>query len=132
MGPRIFTRLILVVQAAAALCLCKTNSYLLIAIATVVAGSFATGAVPLFLARTHDLVSHDAGWQNVVWARVTIVTAASMAIAAYVCSGILTASGGNHRLLFLMAAISLLTALFANTMVIFLIGNAAKGKSVKW
>ncbi len=111
MGIRLFTRLVLLLQGLAAGSLYQTGSYGVIAFSTLAIGSFATGVVPVFLARTHDLIPHDTGLQNVVWARVTIVTAASMAAAGYACSAILSISGGNHRLLFLSAAIMLLLAL---------------------
>ncbi len=78
----------------------------MIAFSTLIIGSFATGMVPVFLVRTHALIPHDTGLQNVVWSKVAIATASSMAVAGYACSGILKISGGNHRLLFLSAAIA--------------------------
>jgi predicted MFS family arabinose efflux permease len=111
LGPRSSLRLVLLVQAVAVAWLFTSTSHVFIGILTIVIGTFPPGMVPLFLARLHEAIPHDAHRQNVAWSRATIVFAACQATAAYSYSALFNASGGNHRILFLIAGIALGTAL---------------------
>jgi predicted MFS family arabinose efflux permease len=111
MGPRPTVRFIVLVQAVVLAAVYVTKSHLMLGLLTVVIGTFAPGIVPLVLARVHEAVAHDAHKQNIVWSRATIFSAGAMAIAGYGYSVLLNASGGNHRLLFLTAALLLVLAL---------------------
>jgi len=86
-------------------------------ILTVIIGTFAPGIVPLVLARVHELVAHNAPRQNIAWARASIISAAGMAVAAYAYSALFNATGGNHRILFLIAAGLLIVALLVGFLV---------------
>jgi predicted MFS family arabinose efflux permease len=110
-GPRPTLRAVVLLQAAVLAGVYATDSYLLLGALTVIIGSFAPGIVPLALARVHESVRNNAHWQNLVWSRNTIFSAGAMAIAAYAFSALLNASGGDHRLLFLIASGVLIVAL---------------------
>jgi predicted MFS family arabinose efflux permease len=112
MGPRPTVRFLVLVQAVVLAGVYLTQSHLLLGLFTVVIGTFAPGIVPLALARVHESVGHDTHKQNIVWSRATIFSAGAMAITGYAYSALFNASGGNHRLLFLTAAILLVVALF--------------------
>ncbi|HEY4072218.1 MAG TPA: YbfB/YjiJ family MFS transporter [Herbaspirillum sp.] len=107
MGGRDALRLILLVEAIAGAFLCASNNQAFIAFLTIVIGTFPPGIPPLFLARVRELIPHSVHQQNVVWSRATIVFALFQALCGYGYSAIFNASGGDHRLLFLIAAISL-------------------------
>ena len=111
LGPRPTVRFVSLVQAVALASVYFTESHLLLGFLTVVIGTFAAGIVPLALARVHESVALDAHRQNVIWSRATIFTAAAMAITGYAFSALFNATGGNHRLLFLTAALLLVVAL---------------------
>jgi predicted MFS family arabinose efflux permease len=111
LGPRPTVRFVVLVQAVALAGVYVAESRLLLGVLTVLIGTFAPGIVPLALARVHESVAHDAHRQNVIWSRATIFSAAAMAITGYAYSALFNASGGNHRLLFLAAALLLVVAL---------------------
>ncbi|MFK0378116.1 YbfB/YjiJ family MFS transporter [Pandoraea sp. NPDC090278] len=88
-----------------------TSNLLVLGVLTVVLGTFAPGMVPLILARLHEVITHNASRQNAAWTRASIISAAALAIAAYAFSALFNATGGNHRLLFLVAAVMLVVVL---------------------
>jgi predicted MFS family arabinose efflux permease len=106
-GPHPTLRIVFLIQTFAVGCLYVSANHLFIALLTVIIGTFPPGIVPLTLARIRELVPHDTHGQNVVWSRATMVFAALQATAGYGYSAIFNASGGNHRLLFLIAAFAL-------------------------
>ena len=114
MGPRPAVRLALAVQALALAATYVTGNLALLALLTLLIGSFPAGIVPLVLARVHESVPHDAARQNQTWSRATTVFAAFQAMAGYAYSALLNATGGNHRLLFITAAVALVLALLAD------------------
>jgi predicted MFS family arabinose efflux permease len=114
MGPRPAVRLALVVQAAALAGTYATGNLAMLAVLTLVIGSFPPGIVPLVLARVHESVPHDAARQNRIWSRATTVFAAFQAVAGYAYSALLNTTHGNHRLLFITAAGALVLALLAD------------------
>jgi hypothetical protein len=77
----------------------------------------------LTLARVHESIPSNVREQNVAWGRATTVAAASMALAGYAYSAIFNASGGNHRLLFLIAAVALGIALIVDVGMPFVFGR---------
>lgn len=111
MGPRPAVRMVTLVQAVALAGVYMAQAHWMLGLFTVVIGSFAPGIVPLALARIHESIPHSAHKQNVTWSRATIFSAAAMAITGYAFSALFNASGGNHRLLFLTAALLLVAAL---------------------
>lgn len=113
-SPRPALRLVLLVQLMALACLCVIRNHVLLALLTIVLGTFPPGMVPLILARVRESTPHDVHRQNVVWSRATMVFAAFQALAGYGYSAVFNASGGKHPLLFLIAAIALLFALLAD------------------
>ncbi|QHJ00376.1 YbfB/YjiJ family MFS transporter [Xylophilus rhododendri] len=113
LGPRPTVRLALAVQVLVLAGAWGTGSLALLALLTLVIGSFPSGIVPLVLAHVHESVPHDAARQNQVWSRATTVFAAAQAAAGYGFSALFNASGGNYRLLFICAAAALLVALLA-------------------
>lgn len=56
------------------------------------------------------LIPHNLPKRNIAWSRATILSAGAMAIAGYAYSALFNATGGNHRLLFLTAAMLLAIA----------------------
>ncbi|HEY4072405.1 MAG TPA: YbfB/YjiJ family MFS transporter [Herbaspirillum sp.] len=111
LGPRPTVRLVVLVQAIALAAVYFVGDYLLLGLLTIVIGTFAPGIVPLALARVHESIPHNASRQNIAWSRATILSAAAMAITGYAYSALFNASGGNHRLLFLIAALVAIVAL---------------------
>jgi predicted MFS family arabinose efflux permease len=114
MGPAPAIRLVLLVQAVAIASLYVATNHTIIGVLTIIIGSLPPGIVPLVLARVHQVVPHDVARQNIVWSRATTIYAAFQAMAGYSYSAIFNASGGNHRLLFLIAGVALGIALFAD------------------
>jgi predicted MFS family arabinose efflux permease len=114
MGPRPAVRAALLLQAVVLACAHSTHNLTVLAVLTVVIGSFPPGIVPLVLARVHESIPHDAARQNLAWSRATTVFAAFQAGAGYAFSALFNWSGGNHRLLFLIAAAALGVALLAD------------------
>lgn len=114
MGARPAVRLALVVQALVLAGAYGTSNLVVLAVLTVVIGTFPPGIVPLVLARVHESMPHSAARQNLVWSRATTVFAAFQAAAGYAFSALFNASGGNHRLLFILASAALVVALLAD------------------
>jgi hypothetical protein len=94
-----------------------TGNIVMLGVLTAIIGTFAPGMVPLALARVHELNVHHSSRQNIAWARASIIAAAAMAGAAYGYSALFNATGGNHRLLFLTAAATLIVAILAGLIV---------------
>jgi predicted MFS family arabinose efflux permease len=110
-GAKKSTRLVTVAMGAAFIGLYAVEDLLALGVLTIVVGTFAPGMVPLALARVHELVPHNATRQNVAWTRASVISAAGLAIAAYAFSGLFNATGGNHRVLFLISAAMLAVVL---------------------
>jgi len=103
LGARAGIRLVLVVQAVALGLLAVSDSFLALALLAVILGSFPPGIVPLALARVHELVpSHHR--QQIAWSRATVSFATFQALAGFAYSALFNASGGQHTLLFMIAA----------------------------
>lgn len=113
-GPRPTVRAVVLIQSLVLAGVYVANSQPILAVLTVVIGTFAPGIVPLMLARVRESIPHDVHKQNIAWSRATILSAAAMAIAGYAFSALFNASGGNHRLQFLAAALLLLVALLGD------------------
>jgi predicted MFS family arabinose efflux permease len=123
LGGRAALRSVLLVQVLAVACLYVANNHVFIALLTIVIGTFPPGIVPLALARVHELIQHDVRQQNIAWGRATIVGAAFIALAGFGYSAIFNATGGNHRLLFLVAAVALGIALIIDATMPVLFGR---------
>jgi predicted MFS family arabinose efflux permease len=115
LGGRTTVRLMLLIQAVAMGCMYVSNSQVAIGFLTLIIGTFPPGIPPMVLSRMRELVPGNVLKQNVVWSRATVVFALFQALAGYSCSAIFNASGGNHRLLFMIAAIALGTAWIIDT-----------------
>ncbi|WP_415763094.1 YbfB/YjiJ family MFS transporter [Pseudomonas sp. CP4] len=110
LGARAGIRLVLVVQAVALGLLTVSDSFLALALLAVILGSFPPGIVPLALARVHELVpSHH--HQQIAWSRATVSFATFQALAGFAYSALFNASGGQHTLLFVIAAGAIVIAL---------------------
>ncbi|HWH88516.1 MAG TPA: YbfB/YjiJ family MFS transporter [Pseudomonas sp.] len=110
LGARTGIRLVLVVQAVALGLLAVSHGFLPLALLAVILGSFPPGIVPLALARVHELVpSHHR--QQIAWSRATVSFATFQALAGFACSALFNASGGQHTLLFVIAAGAIVVAL---------------------
>ena len=110
LGARLSMRLVLVVQAIAMGLLAVSSSFTLLAVLAVILGSFPPGIVPLALARVHELIPRH-HLQQIAWSRATVSFATFQAIAGFAYSSLFNASGGQHALLFLIAAGALVIAL---------------------
>jgi predicted MFS family arabinose efflux permease len=111
LGARRALRGVLGIQALAMAALAFTEGNGLLAVATLVVGTFPPGIVPLALARVHDLLPHDAAAQNRAWSRATVSFATFQALAGYGYSAAFAATGGQHRVLFGIGAAALAVAL---------------------
>ncbi|MFK3794980.1 MULTISPECIES: YbfB/YjiJ family MFS transporter [unclassified Pseudomonas] len=111
LGPTRGIRWVLVVQALVVGALYTSHNSLLIAALTLIIGTFPPGIVPLVLARVHELLPHDASAQGAAWSRATTAFALLQAVSGYGYSLLFNASGGNHRLLFLIGTGALILAL---------------------
>lgn len=123
LGPRLAIMAVSLVTAVALAGFSATDNLVALAVLTVVIGTFAPGMVPLALARVHEL-AHGAARQNAAWTHASIVSAGSMAAAAYGFSALLNRAGGNHHVLFLIAA-----ALLALAMAAGLVPERAAGET---
>jgi predicted MFS family arabinose efflux permease len=110
LGARRSIRLVLMVQAIAVAALPMSGTFAALALLAVIIGSFPPGIVPLALARVHELVpGHHA--QQIAWSRATVSFATFQAISGFAYSVLFNASGGNHRLMFVVAAGAMVGAL---------------------
>lgn len=115
LGPRQALRVALAVQSVAMGALSFGHDHAWLGAAALVAGTFPPGIVPLALARIHDLIPHDAFAQNLAWSRATVSFATFQALAGYGYSAVFTASGGQHRTMFVIGTAALIAALLAET-----------------
>jgi predicted MFS family arabinose efflux permease len=113
-GSRPALRLWLAVQALVVAGLALSSNLLVVGALTIVIGSFPPGIVPLWLARFRETIPGNTGLQNVVWSRATSVFAAAQALAGYAYSAVFNGSGGNHRLLFAIAATAIVLGIVAD------------------
>ncbi len=118
LGARAAVRVVLAVQAVAVAGLHALHTPAVLGVVAVVVGTFPPGIVPIVLARVHELEPHSVARQNKVWSRATTVFAAAQAIAGYGYSALFSASHGDHRLLFLIAAIGIVMSLAIDFVVI--------------
>jgi len=111
LGAGSAVRMLSLVMAVILAGFCATDNLATLAILTAAIGTFAPGIVPLVLARVHEVIPHNGTRQNIAWSRTSIISAAALAVAAYGCSALFNATGGDYRLLFLAAAAMLVVAL---------------------
>lgn len=104
-------RLALALQVFAAGLLIASNSAPSVTFAAFLLGTFPPGAVPVVLGRVNELTKGSPGGQQAAWSRATIAFALVQAVAGYVDSFLLTASGGNFGLVFAIACAAFLAAL---------------------
>ncbi|VVO17245.1 YbfB/YjiJ family MFS transporter [Pseudomonas fluorescens] len=110
LGARLSIRLVLVVQAMAVGALSVSSSFTALALLAVILGSFPPGIVPLALARVHELIPNP-HQQQIAWSRATVSFATFQAIAGFAYSALFNASGGQHAVLFVIAAGAIVVAL---------------------
>ncbi len=104
-------RLAFVIQAVAVLIPALGSSTAGLIVSSVVVGAFTPGIVPLVLGRIHELMPHDMAGQKTAWSRATTAFALLQAAAAYGLTWVLTAAGGDYRLLFVIGTAALAVAL---------------------
>lgn len=113
LGARTSIRVVLAVQAVTVALLCTTSNFALLALFAIIIGSFPPGIVPLALGRIHELTPrHD--MQQVAWSRATVSFATFQALGGYGYSVIFNANGGQHVMLFVIAAAAIAVALLAD------------------
>lgn len=110
LGARMSIRVVLVVQAIAVGLLPFASSFTALAVLAVILGSFPPGIVPLALARVHELLPNH-HQQQVAWSRATVSFASFQALSGFAYSALFNSSGGQHGLLFMIAAGAILAAL---------------------
>lgn len=125
LGARATLRMVLGVQLVSVLSLITVGNPTLMAVLTVLIGTFPPGIVPLVLARVHETLPHQVQQQNTSWGHATIVFAAAQALAAYAYSAVFNISGGNHRLLFVIGAGAIAIALLIDAVAPRLPGRQA-------
>lgn len=92
------------VQVGAIALLCAAHSHAALLAATFVIGTFPPGIVPVYLGAIRQALPGNVPAQNAVWSRATTVFALTQAMAGYGSSWLLNASGGQHRILFVLSA----------------------------
>ncbi|VVO41930.1 YbfB/YjiJ family MFS transporter [Pseudomonas fluorescens] len=110
LGARLSIRVVLVVQAIAVGLLPFAGSFSALAVLAVILGSFPPGIVPLALARVHELLPNH-HQQQVAWSRATVSFATFQALSGFAYSALFNSSGGQHALLFMIAAGAIVVAL---------------------
>ena len=110
LGARVSIRAVLVVQAIAVGALPFAGSFTALAMLAVILGSFPPGIVPLALARVHELLP-EPHRQHVAWSRATVSFASFQALSGFAYSALFNSSGGQHALLFMLAAGAIVVAL---------------------
>jgi len=110
LGGRLSIRVVLVVQAIAVGLLSVSSAFAVLALLAVIIGSFPPGIVPLALARVHELLP-DPHQQQIAWSRATVSFATFQALTGFAYSTLFNASGGQHALLFVIAAGAIVVAL---------------------
>ncbi|MEB0043545.1 MULTISPECIES: YbfB/YjiJ family MFS transporter [unclassified Pseudomonas] len=118
LGPVRGIRWVLLVQAAVVATLYTSHNAILIGALTVVIGTFPPGIVPLMMARIHQLLPNDPLAQGAAWTRATTAFALFQALSGYGYSMLFNASGGNHRLLFLISVGALGVAMLIEVLVL--------------
>ncbi|MGF6092786.1 YbfB/YjiJ family MFS transporter [Pseudomonas sp. 18173] len=110
LGAKTGIRIVLVVQALAVGLLSISSSFAVLAVLAVILGSFPPGIVPLALARVHELIpGHHR--QQLAWSRATVSFATFQALSGFAYSALFNASGGQHALMFVIAAGAIVLAL---------------------
>lgn len=110
LGGRLSIRVVLVVQAIAVGLLSVSSAFAALALLAVIIGSFPPGIVPLALARVHELLPEH-HQQQIAWSRATVSFATFQALSGFAYSALFNASGGQHALLFVIAAGAIVMAL---------------------
>jgi predicted MFS family arabinose efflux permease len=108
-GPAL--RLAFFVQAVAVLLPVLGTGTAGLIVSSLVIGAFTPGIVPLVLGRVHELLPHDAAAQKAAWSVATTGFALLQAAAAYGLTFVLTQTGGDYRLLFVIGAIAFVLSL---------------------
>ena len=119
-------RLALALQVGAAAAMVLSHGMPLLVLATLVAGTFPSGVVPLTLGRIRHTLRDDPAAQGAAWSRATTVFALFQALAGYAYSWLFAASGGQHRLVLAIGAGALVLALVSD----LLLARAAWADSV--
>jgi predicted MFS family arabinose efflux permease len=110
LGAKRSIRLVLLVQAIAVGLLSMSSTFVALALLAVIIGSFPPGIVPLALARVHELIPGHPQ-QQIAWSRATVSFATFQAISGFAYSALINGSGGNHRLMFMVAAGAIIGAM---------------------
>ncbi|AZF10580.1 putative MFS-type transporter [Pseudomonas sp. R2-37-08W] len=119
LGARLSIRVVLVIQAIALGSLAVSSSFVALAVLALILGSFPPGIVPLALARIHELIPEHHS-QQIAWSRATVSFATFQALAGFAYSALFNGSGGQHGLLFLIAAGAIVVALLLEAGMIWL------------
>ncbi len=114
LGTSRATRLALLLQIGATLALVAGTHLAVLAAATLVAGSFPSGIVPLTLTRIRQALHQDGAAQAAAWSRATTIFALFQALAGYAYSWLFAASGGEHRIVLAVGAVALALALLSD------------------
>ncbi|MGO4379162.1 YbfB/YjiJ family MFS transporter [Pseudoduganella sp. RAF53_2] len=122
--PRVTNRIAIAGQIAAIALLVSTTKIPALILATLVIGTFPPGIVPIYLGQIQRILPGNAERQSAAWSRATTIYALTQAIVGYTSSWLLTASGGQHRMLFMLAAAGLILALLTE-----LAARAVSGKA---
>jgi predicted MFS family arabinose efflux permease len=111
LGARATLRWVLLSQVLAMAALHEAQGYAMIGVLTLVLGMFPAGLPPMVLSRLQQMIPRDTHGQSLAWSRATIIFATLQAAAGYGYSMLFDASGGDHRLMFVVGAAWMLAAL---------------------
>ncbi|MCB8882172.1 YbfB/YjiJ family MFS transporter [Acidisoma cellulosilytica] len=101
-GPAL--RLAFFIQAGAVILPALGTGTAGLILSSLVMGAFTPGIVPLVLGRVHELLAHHPSAQKQAWSTATTAFALLQAGGAYGLTYLLTATGGDYRLLFVIGA----------------------------
>jgi len=127
--PRITNRIAIAIQIAAIALLTGSRNVPALVLATFVIGTFPPGIVPIYLGQIQRLIPGSAEKQSAAWSKATTIYALTQAIVGYASSWLLAASGGQHRMLFMLAAAGLALALATELVATWTNTTVLKGQS---
>ncbi|WP_293348318.1 YbfB/YjiJ family MFS transporter [Phenylobacterium sp.] len=126
-GYRPALRLVLLLETLATLAPAVTHAPAALIASSLFMGAATPGIVPLVLGRVHELAGPGLAGQKSAWRMATTAFAAAQAAAAYGLAWLLSRSGGDYALLFLVGGGALVLALL-----IELVGSvAARARRVR-
>lgn len=110
-------RLGLLLSGAASLLLAEWPQTAALILASLLLGAFTPGVVTLVIGRLHELLAHDHDAQHAAWSRSPTMFALSQALSGYGLSWLFAHTGGDYRVIYMVAVAAFGLALLADLVV---------------